>query len=196
MEIFNDLPAIWDFLWLQLEETPQEIKHPWRTPVIANVAGDQANQRTIVLRKVSQKERYLRFYTDFRSSKVSQKDEKLSFSWLFYDPLKQIQLRVQTQGMVVPDEESDDIWRSLPVYARSAYASLQPPGAIIAQPGDGLPADFFVRTIAQTDAARVNFAVVDNWVIALEFLQLHRAGHRRARWSWKEDKWEGCWLIP
>lgn len=196
MKIFNDLPAIWDFLWLQLEEAPHGEKNPWRTPVLANVAGDQASQRTIVLRRAGQKERRLRFYTDLRSAKVSQKDEKLSFSWLFYDPIKKIQLRVQTQGMVVPDEEPDDIWRGLPVYARSTYASVQPPGTIIAQPDDGLPADFFVKTVAQTDAARVNFAVVDNLVTELEFLQLHRAGHRRARWSWKEDKWEGCWLIP
>lgn len=195
MEIFNDLPVIWAFCWQQLEKAPHQKKNPWRTPIIANVAGNQANQRTIVLRRASQKERYLRFYTDLRSAKISQNDEKLSFSWLFYNAAKQIQLQVKTNGKVVAAEESDEIWRSLPVYARSAYASIPPPGTITTQPNDGLPTDFLTQTLAQTDAARANFVAVDNSVTAVEFLQLHRAGHRRARWSWEEDEWRGTWLI-
>ncbi len=74
---------------------------------IVNIIGDQASQRTVGLRKASQKERRLSFYTDFRSAKISQKNEELSFSCLFYNEAKQIQLRVQTEEMVVSDEESD-----------------------------------------------------------------------------------------
>jgi hypothetical protein len=196
MEILNDLAAIWNFSWQQLEKAPYQKKNPWRTAVIANINADQVSQRTVVLRRASKQERYLRFYTDARSAKISQKKEALSFSWLFYNATKQIQLRVQTQGRVVVVEESDKIWRDLPVYARSTYASIQPPGTIITEPDDGLPPDFLSRTPAQTDAARVNFLAVDNLVTELEFLQLHRAGHRRARWSWEEDTWQGNWLIP
>ena len=83
MEIFNDLPAIWTYSWQQLEKASQENNHPWRLPVIANLTESQVSQRTVVLRKASQKERHLRFYTDNRSAKISQKDEKLRFSWLF-----------------------------------------------------------------------------------------------------------------
>jgi pyridoxamine 5'-phosphate oxidase len=196
MEIFNDLPAIWDFSWQQLEKAPHQKKNPWRTPVIANIIGGQASQRTVVLRRVDKKGRCLRFYADLRSAKISQKDEKISFSWLFYNAVKQIQLRVHTEGSVVSVEESDKIWDDLPVFARSPYASIQRPGSITAEPRDVLPPDFLTQTPAQTDAARVNFVAVDNWVTALEFLQLHRAGQRRARWSWEDNSWEGTWLIP
>ncbi|MGH1435524.1 MAG: hypothetical protein ACRBG0_13825, partial [Lewinella sp.] len=157
MEIFNDLPRIWMYSWQQLEKASQEDNHPWRLPVIANLTGSQVSQRTVVLRKVSQKERHLRFYTDNRSAKINQKDEKLRFSWLFYNTINQIQLRVQSEGVVVSVEESGCIWRELPVYARSTYASIKPPGTIVSRPIDVLPDDFFSMSSLQTDTARANF---------------------------------------
>lgn len=196
MEIFNDLPAIWTYSWQQLEKASKENNHPWRLPVIANLTGSQVSQRTVVLRKVSQKERHLRFYTDNRTAKVRQKDENLSFSWLFYSTFNQIQLRVQSEGMVVSTEESDRIWEKLPVYARSAYASTKPPGTIITRPNDALPAGFFTKTAMQTDSTRANFMAIDNQVKELEFLQLHREGHRRARFVWRDGQWESNWLVP
>ncbi|WP_020534121.1 hypothetical protein [Lewinella cohaerens] len=196
MEIFNDLPAVWTYSWQQLEEASQENNHPWRLPVIANLTGSQVSQRTVVLRKVSQKERHLRFYTDLRSAKISQKDERLRFSWLFYNTVSQIQLRIQSEGVVVSVEEADRIWRGLPVYARSTYASIKPPGTIITRPKDALPAGFFTMSSIQTDAARANFMAIDNQVKELEFLQLHREGHRRARFVWTDGQWESNWLVP
>ncbi len=196
MEIFNDLPGIWMYSWQQLEKASQEDNHPWRLPVIANLTGSQVSQRTVVLRKVSQKERHLRFYTDNRSAKINQKDEKLRFSWLFYNTINQIQLRVQSEGVVVSAEESDEIWRNLPIHARSAYSSIEPPGTIITQPNEALPAGFFAMRLAQTDVARANFMAIDNQVKELEFLQLHREGHRRARFIWTDGQWESNWLVP
>lgn len=196
MEIFDDLPAIWDFFWQQLQKAPHQKKHPWRTPVLASLDGDQVNQRTVVLRRVGQKERCLRFYSDFRSAKIRQKGEKLHFSWLFYNSSKQIQLRIKTEGAVVDTEELEKIWQGLPVYARSTYAATLPPGTAITYPSDGLPDGFFNQSTPETDVFRKNFAAVDNFITEIEFLQLHREGHRRARWSWEENEWKGTWLIP
>lgn len=196
MEIFNDLHAIWTYSWQQLEKSSEENNHPWRLPVIANLTGGLVSQRTVVLRKASLKERRFRFYTDIRSAKIRQKDENLSFSWLFYSTFNQIQLRVQSEGMVVSADESDRIWEKLPVYARSTYASIKPPGTIITRPNDALPAGFFTKTAMQTDSARANFMAIDNQVKELEFLQLHREGHRRARFVWRDGQWESNWLVP
>ncbi|PSR14561.1 MAG: hypothetical protein DA408_05260 [Bacteroidetes bacterium] len=199
MEVFDDLAAIQDFSWQQLQQAPHQRKHPWRTPALASLEeAPTVGIRTVVLRRAIPTDRVLRFFTDGRSGKMKAVAAGHPLSWLFYHPQKEIQLRIVGWPQVLPPAAADEVWSQLSVAGRSAYAATAAPGSSSSLPSDSLPPDFFSRPLNQTEAARANFRVIDTVVHSLEFLQLHRQGHRRARFSWDADQagWVGEWLVP
>jgi pyridoxamine 5'-phosphate oxidase len=194
MEVFGDLAAIQDFSWQQLQKAPHQ-----RTPVLASMEEPAtASVRTVVLRRAIPADRMLRFFTDSRSGKMKAVAAGYPLSWLFYHPQKEIQLRIVGLPQILLPAAADEVWSQLSVAGRSAYAATAAPGSRSSLPSDSLPPDFFDRPLNQTEAARENFRVIDTIVHSLEFLQLHRQGHRRARYTWDSGQanWVGEWLVP
>ena len=190
MEVFGHLEQITAFVWDQLVKAPHQKRHPWRIATIANVVGQRVLQRSVVLRKAIKNDRMLRFYTDVRSTKIQPLPENDRFSWLFYDPRRQVQLRLQTTACLLDRERAAVLWEEIPAFARKDYASIVPPGTI----REELP----VAAADPLDGARKNFGVVDCTIEQMEVLQLHREGHRRAEFQWMSEtqSWAGHWLVP
>ena len=195
MEVFGHLNNIQEYVWQQLSKAPHQKRHPWRTAVIANLVGQRVLQRTVVLRVARASSRLLRLYTDTRSTKIQPLPENDSFSWLFYDNRKQIQLRVQTRAHLITGTEAAEIWATVNPYTIKDYATIAAPGTPSDQPADYYPEqnEEKLRELAQQ-----NFGVLDCFVEEMEFLQLHREGHRRARFWWDLDQqaWQAQWLVP
>ncbi|MEL6657178.1 MAG: pyridoxamine 5'-phosphate oxidase [Bacteroidota bacterium] len=196
MEVFGHLESIQEYIWQQLGKAPHQKRHSWRTAVIANlVNGQRVLQRTVVLRKASASSRLLRFYTDTRSTKIQPLPKNDAFSWLFYDERKQIQLRAQTRARLITGDEAAEIWTTVNPYTFKDYASISAPGTPQGTPEGYYPAQ---DQSALEEAARQNFGVLDCVVEEMEFLQLHRQGHRRAQFFWEKSSqgWKGEWLVP
>lgn len=195
MEVFGHLDQILDYSWSQLANAPNQRRHSWRTAVVANLVGQRVLQRTVVLRKAIASKRILRFYTDIRSTKIQPLPNNGSFSWLFYDPRRQIQLRLQTEASLIQGDDAAEIWERVNPHTLKDYASISAPGTVFDGENELLhppnEKELFLR-------ARENFVVVDCLAAEIEFLQLHRDGHRRARFTWEETKgqWDACWLVP
>ena len=191
MEVFGHLEQITAFVWDQLVKAPHQKRHPWRIATIANVVGQRVLQRSVVLRKAITNDRMLRFYTDVRSAKIQPLPENDRFSWLFYDPRRQVQLRLQTTARLLDSEQAAELWEEIPAFARKDYASIAPPGTI----REELPLAAAAGPLA---GARQNFGVVDCIIEQMEVLQLHREGHRRAEFQWMSEtqSWAGHWLVP
>lgn len=195
MEVFGQLDQILDYAWLQLAKAPNQKRHSWRTAVVANLVGQRVLQRTVVLRKAILNKRLLRFYTDIRSTKIQPLPENDSFSWLFYDARKQIQLRLQTRAELMTGAKAQEVWQYVNPYTIKDYAANSAPGVPVEGPEANL---YATDDTVLMEQAKQNFAVVDCIAYEMEFLQLHREGHRRALFRWEDtsSNWKGTWLVP
>jgi pyridoxamine 5'-phosphate oxidase len=179
----TSLPAIATEIWQQLAAAVTDRAHAWRTPVLATTDGSMADARTVILRDVDAGARRLLFYTDQRSAKVAQLLSHPRATLLMWSPALQWQLRCRVQLGLEDD--------GLAVSSRWAHVKLSPAAQDYLSP---LPPGAVLHQAAPThDAvARTHFCVVVAHVMAIDWLELHAEGHRRARF----DGDQACWLQP
>lgn len=170
-------------IWMELGRSTQDRHHDWRTPVLATTAADGLpDARTVVLREADANTSRLRFYTDGRSAKTAQLSDRPDGLLVFWSKRLNWQLRVRviitihTAGPVV-----DAVWAR--VSQSAAAGDYLSPGA----PGSALSAA--TPAIAQQNHYLV---VLSAEVHDIDWLELARGGHRRARL--RADTWE--WLTP
>lgn len=170
-------------IWTELGRATQDRHHAWRTPVLATIGADAAPAaRTVVLREVDSSLFNLRFYTDSRSSKVADLSSHPRASLVFWSKRLSWQLRVQvsftiqTTGQVV-----DSVWSRINQSAAAAdYLSPLAPGTPLCAPGP------------ERLTNKHHLAVMSAVIHEIDWLELAKAGHRRAKFSSKS--WE--WLAP
>ncbi len=180
------LPEVERAVWQQLETACAERAHPWRTPVLATIDGDAADARTVILREVAAADRRLTLYTDERAGKVAQIAAHPHGTLVMWSPALGWQLRcrvrlaVEADGLAVTSR-----WARLQhTPAAQDYLAPRSPGAPLSTSPD--PA------AAAPGAQRAFFAVVTAEIESLDWLELHREGHRRARF----DSLGARWLQP
>ena len=181
MERLTTLPEIEAEVWRQLAQAVGDKGHAWRTPVLATVNGDTAEARTVILREVDAKGRRLLTYTDERAGKARQILHNPRGTLAMWSPALGWQLRcrvfldVEMSGLSVASR-----WARINLSpAAQDYLSLQPPGApLVAQ--DAAPPNTTQRT---------HFAVIVARVVALDWLELHPLGHRRAVFDDEGSRW-------
>jgi pyridoxamine 5'-phosphate oxidase len=162
---------------LQLAATQPD--HPWRTMTLATVDGNTAQARSVVLRETDANARELIFYTDARSPKVAQMRAhphgtllcwSVQMSWQLR---LSVELEIETSGLNVSSR-----WARLQLTPGAQdYLSPLPPGSPVAS-----------RYEPQR-ASRNHFAVVTARVLAVDWLELHADGHRRARFGADGAHW-------
>ena len=201
MARLDTLDAIEAALWAELAAAPQAHKqglkqnlnhghkqgqpHGWRTGVLATADGPRADARIIVLREVDPARRSLFFYTDSRSPKVRQIESQplgtlvLWSAELGWQLRLQVLLSVETAGLAVSSR-----WARLKMSpAAQDYLSPLPPGSALA-PNAQAP--------LPERGTREWFGVVTAQVTAVDWLELHADGHRRAAF----DDQGARWLVP
>lgn len=192
-------------IWKELGRATHDRHHAWRTPVLATNALDGSpDARTVVLRKASPPEvtttantgGVLEIYTDGRSPKVDELRQQPRASLVFWSARLSWQLRVkvtvsiQTEGPYV-----ESLWQTVKQTRGSGdYLGLL-------APGDALEADSeYVNSASAANESNPHFAVLRAEVIELDWLELGRDQHRRARMvgfageSASSLVWE--WLQP
>ena len=169
--------------WQELERAAHDRHHEWRTPVLATVTSDgYPNARTVVLRQADAKRLSLQIYTDARSPKVAELTHQPVASLVFWSARLSWQLRVKVAVQVISQgPQLDGVWERLAQSpAASDYLS-------IAAPGDDLPAG---TEIAGGASAHHHLAILVAQVQEIDWLEIRRAGHRRAvfnaqTWGWR-----------
>lgn len=183
----ESLGLIHQACWLELQHAAQQRGHPFRLMALSTVAdtpaGPQAELRHVVLREVRADAGTLVFFTDARSPKVAQMRTHPQGTLLVWSERLgwQLRLRValqpETEGLGVSSR-----WARLKMTpAAHDYLSPLPPGT---------PVD---HRYAPERASREHFAVVNARVQAIDWLELHADGHRRARF---DAQGAGQWLTP
>jgi len=178
----QSLALVYQACWLELQHAAAQREHPFRLMGLATVDGDGADLRTVVLRETWADERQLVFFTDARSPKVTQMrahPQATLMVWcarLGWQLRLRVALDIETSGLAVSSR-----WARLKMTpAAFDYLSPLPPGAP-------------VERYQPERATRESFAVVSAQVQAIDWLELHADGHRRARF---DASGQGQWLVP
>jgi pyridoxamine 5'-phosphate oxidase len=164
--------------WREIERAVRERDHAWRTCTLATVDGDRAEARTVVLREARTTSHELMFYTDDRSPKLQQINRHPKGTLLMWSAALGWQLRLRVHLEAVADGlEVSSRWTRLKLSpAAQDYLSPLAPGTPLGQPGT-------------ERGARDYFAVVRAQVEALDWLELHPEGHRRALFDSHGARW-------
>lgn len=181
----DSLPALQAAIWRELAAAPRK-GHPWRLAVLATVDGLSADARSVVLRHVDAATRELIFYTDARSPKVAQFERQPEGTMVLWSQPLGWQLRIKVQLSVATSGlEVSSRWARLKMTpAAQDYLSPLPPGSTLAEAPP--------RTPTPERSTREHFAVVTALVTAVDWLELHAEGHRRAAF----DAQGAHWLVP
>lgn len=173
-------------IWKELGRATQDRHHAWRTPILATVCEtNQVNARTVVLRSADQMSGELQIFTDARSPKVAEIAHMSNAIFVFWSSRLSWQLRLRVDMTALTSGPAvDALWERVK-HSASAGDYLSP-----SAPGSLQSSDY--SESAKTDQKEPHFAVLNARVIEIDWLELARTGHRRARIT--SDTWE--WLIP
>lgn len=177
------LPSIEDAIWRELGRAVRTKGHGWRVGVLATVSDGAADARSVVLRDLELQSRTLLIYTDSRSPKAHQLQAQprgLLVLWseaLGWQLRLSVALTLETSGLRVSSR-----WAQLKLTpAAHDYLSPLPPGSVVAQ-----------GAAAPERTSRDHFAVIAAHVQAVDWLELHPDGHRRACFGTGGQ----AWLTP
>lgn len=177
-ERLASLPSIEATIWQELQRATHDRHHEWRAPVLATVAVDgSADARTVVLREVLPESHRLFFYTDDRSPKLAQLQHEPRATLVCWSRRLGWQLRLRVDCRPLADESALAArWQRVADSPAAAdYLARLAPGAELA--GEAGAGD------------RPHFAVIEAHVVGIDWLELHRTGHRRAAFDTTGARW-------
>ena len=187
----TDIPAV---AWELLRQGAAGSRDPFHTGCLATAGASGPSQRTVVLRLVDEPGRLLACHTDRRSLKLEEARSNEASSWLFYDPDRKLQLRLEGRlGVHIDDDLADSRWAATRSLGRACYNTSAAPGQPIDVPAaaPAPPAD-----PSEASYAREHFAVLSFRVDFLDWLYLSIHGHRRAQFRCEAQGFQGYWVNP
>ncbi|RXV68954.1 pyridoxamine 5'-phosphate oxidase [Burkholderia stabilis] len=192
----ESLAETYDRLWSCLESGVSVQRSPFTMLQAATLGVDGAPKvRTIVLRQVSRADRVLSFHTDARSEKVAElrRDPRIALVANDLDAL--VQIRAEGVASICDDEaQRRAIWQSSRPHTLLLYRAPLPPGTPVASPEAAHVAAN--EGAAASDDGYENFCLLHVTVKRLDWLELARAGHRRAVFDLNESGYESRWIAP
>ena len=175
---FESLHMIERACWRELHRASHDRAHEWRVLTLATVDEDRADARSVIVREVDEQDRSLVFYSDSRSPKVTQIGAHPLATMVAWSRTLSWQLRLQVTLEVAAE--------GLDVSSRWARVKMSP---VAHDYLAALPPGTPVRDYTPERGTREHFAVVNARVTALDWLELHPEGHRRARFDAEGSRW-------
>lgn len=167
--------------WQQLQQAAADPGHGWHHMVLASAGADGVDARTVVLRDVEIAAQRLAFYSDSRSAKVTQLREQPLAMLVTWSSALAWQLRLRARFEVADS--------GLEVSSRWARMKLSPAAQDYLSP---LPPGTPVQRYQPERGTREHFCVLWAEVLAMDWVELHPDGHRRARFDTEGLRW----LVP
>lgn len=176
----------------QLIRAAADHRHKMRFFQISTLSRqpDAVSSRMVVLRKFFPDWR-IRFYTDSRTQKVAELRENPKLSTLFWDPSKNIQIRMNASAVIHHQNSiSNEEWKTVHGEAQKSYTGTLIPATPISSPEIAHswpeePHDNF-------------FTVIDCDPVSIRVLQLHKNEHISLKYDRESasDEWTGNWIAP
>ena len=196
---YNNLDKIYFKIWELLKLGLQNRNAPFHIPVF--IAGNQNtfDGRIIVLRGIDEKDKKIWFHSDIRSNKIKILKTNPFASFLFYDKIEKIQLRIFVSTKInYKNNITIRSWKKTAHMSRQCYLGNKAPGSNTLEPTSGLTSavDNSRYTIQESELGYKNFCVIETYIKSIEWLYLAAKGHRRAYFNLDKKLVEKKWLIP
>ena len=185
-------------LWGLLTEAVKNRGSEFRTPIFICGNDTDIDGRVVVLRKADQKNNFIQFHSDIRSSKIEKIKKNPNCSVLFYGKKEKIQLRLKTECEVnFNNEITKESWKKTGHVSRKCYLVTNGPGTVSEKPTSGLNGKFdnFDFTKEESEEGYKNFSVIKCKIKSIDWLYLAAKGHRRALINFEGSK-KFTWLVP
>ena len=195
---YEDINEIEKKFWSLLTEAVKERSSEFRTPVFICGNEKDLDGRVVVLIKADQKNNFIQFHSDIRSSKIEKIKKNPNCSILFYGKKEKKQLRLKTECEVnFNNEITKESWKKTGHVSRKCYLVTNGPGTVSDKPTSGLNGKFdnFDFTKEESEEGYKNFSVIRCKIISIEWLYLAAKGHRRALINFEGSK-KFTWLVP
>lgn len=189
---YDDLAGSLAEAWRLLVRGAADRRSPFHTMQVASIRPDGwPAVRTVVLRGVDPPARTLRFHTDRRAGKLADLAADPRVQIHLYDPGRKLQLRLDGLATVHADGPLHAAcWAATRPMGRACYRTPAAPGQPLDDPSVVIPEP------EHADHGRDRFTVVTVRAETLDWLYLHVAGHRRARFDLTGAEPAGTWVGP
>ncbi len=196
---YNDLDKIYFKIWDLLLKGLANRNASFHIPVFITGNKNKFDGRIVVLRGVDKKENKIWFHSDIRSNKIKILKSNPECSFLFYDKIEKIQLRISGSSKInYKNEITKKSWKKTAHMSRQCYLGNTAPGSDSLEPTSGLSAaiDNSKYTLEESEIGYENFCVIDIYIKSIEWLYLAAKGHRRAYFNLNKKHLEKKWLVP
>ncbi len=189
------LDSLREEIWSDLSAAVTDRSDPWRTPVLATVAGDGAPMaRTVVLRGVCIPSGEFEVHTDRLSAKVDELAGDNRVTLLFWSESRSIQLRCTGTAVFAGEDRRAEAWSRLPDHGRAQYRLPEAPGTPLANEEEAATA---ARPVDHpNDNGFDRFQVITIGCQAIDYLHIARSGHRRIHFRHAEGTWQATRVAP
>jgi len=198
-EYYNDLDKVYLKIWDLLDKGLANRNDSFHIPVFMCGEQNKLDGRIVVLRGLDKIEKKIWFHTDIRSNKIIFLKNNSICSFLFYDKIEKVQLRISGNAKInYQNELAERSWKKTAHMSRQCYLGNKTPGSDSLEPTSGLSSDVdnFNFTIKDSEIGYKNFCVIEVFVESIEWLYLAAKGHRRAFFKLKENAIHKKWLVP
>ena len=194
---YEDFKEIEKKIWSLLVRAVNDRNSEFRTPVFICGNDNDLDGRVVVLRKADEKNNFIQYHSDIRSSKIEKIKKNPNCSILFYGKKEKIQLRIKVECIINNQNLiSEESWKKTQHISRRCYLTDDAPGTISNNPTSGMISKLedFDFTMEQSEEGYKNFTVIKCKIKSIEWLYLAAKGHRRAKFDLENKK--ETWLIP
>ena len=198
-DYYNSLEKTYVKIWDLLHNGLLKRDNPFHIPVFVCGENSSFDGRIIVLQDLDKNNKSLSFHSDIRSSKVKILKNNPLGTFLFYDKIEKIQLRVICNTKIHhQNDRTMKSWKKTVHMSRQCYLGKKAPGLDVTEPTSGLSEDVdnSKYTIEESEVGYKNFSVVECFILSIEWLYLSSKGHRRAKFFFKDNQVDKKWLIP
>lgn len=183
------LDVVFQRIWSDLAIPVGAERNPFRLMQLATI-GPQGwpKCRTVVLRSVDQNAGTLCFYADQRSALCAQllADERVALTAL--SPCGVMQVRIEGAANLVDDlAQRQHCWQQARDRTQALFRHGGIPGQIIDTPE---------QACEHLQEGFKHFAIIRVQMKSLEWLDLSRTIHQRARFVRQQAHWQSSWCAP
>ena len=198
-DYYNDLNKIYLKIWKLLHEGLADRNAQFHIPVFICGEKNKFDGRIVVLRGIDEKNKNLWFHSDIRSKKINILKRNPQGTFLFYDKIEKIQLRIFGNVKInYQNNITKNAWKKTVHMSRQCYLGENAPGSDISIPTSGLSEDVdnLKYSIEESEVGYKNFCVVETFITSIEWLYLAAKGHRRANFDFINNSVKKRWLLP
>ena len=197
---YNDIDQIYRSIWELLISAKKESSSHLHQAYLSTHSDEFPSIRTVVLRNVNNINKSIAFHTDYRSKKIKEIIKNNKITMLFYDHDKKIQIKCSGIGIINnKNDNSDQSWKQAQSFSKKCYIIEKAPGSLSETPTSGYKKEHEIDLPDEEilNSGYENFTLVNMEISEIEWLYLHRHGHRRAKFTIiNKALTKKVWLTP